>query len=150
MAVKKLALNYDEFIPLDAEELAERGIARAYEQLGPALRKHITVPAEVQEKIDHANNSPSYSVSCLGKDYFIYGEGDHQESWVRATFAFFDIINRQLADTPYRLFAFNGGNELGGMFLTSEQAEKARESLAHKTDWPYLPELQSPWYGQFH
>lgn len=141
-------LNYDEFIPLDAEALAEAGIAQAYGELGPTLRKYIPEPAQIQEKLD--NDSPSYSVSCLGKDYFIYGGNDQDESWGRATFAFFSIVNRQLEGTKFRFFAVNGGNDLGGMFLTPEQAEEARKFLPRKADWPYLPTLDAPWYGQFH
>jgi hypothetical protein len=141
-------LNYDELVPLDAEALAEVGIARAYEELVPALRKYVAAPAEIREKID--NDDPSYTVSCLGRDYFIYGGTDQEKSWGRATFALFDIVNRQLEGTRYRLFAVNGGNDLGGIFLTLERAEAAKKSLPRKQDWPYLPVLKEPWYGQFH
>jgi hypothetical protein len=58
-------------------------------------------------------------------------------------------VNRQLAQTPYRLFAINGGNDLGGMFLTVDEAETAKKSLA-KRAWPYLPVAEPPWYGQYH
>jgi hypothetical protein len=143
-----LALNYDEFIPLDAEALAETGIAQAYEELRPRLRKFISEPSRIQEKIE--NNSPSYSVSALGKDYFIYGRDDQKESWWRATFALFTIVNQQLEGTKYRFYAINSGNDLGGMFLTPEEAEKAKKSLPRKSDWPYLPTPEAPWYGQFH
>lgn len=141
-------LSYDNFLPLDAEALAEGGIAQAYEQLNPTLRKYIPEPAKIQEKVD--SNAPSYSVSCLGRDYFIYGGNDQDESWGRATFALFSILNRQLEGTRYRFFAINAGNDLGGMFLTLEQAEAARKSLPRKADWPYLPVLEAPRYGQFH
>lgn len=105
-------------------------------------------PAAVSERID--SDSPSYAVSRLGVDYPIYAKGDHDESWGRATFALFDIVNRQLAKTPYRFFAINGGNDLGGMFLTPAQAEAAKKSLPRKQDWPYLPSENKPWYGQYH
>jgi hypothetical protein len=93
---------------------------------------------------------PSYTVSCAGIDYPIYDKGDDDESWGRATFALFDIVNRQLAKTPYRFFASNGGNDLFGMFLTPAQAEAAKKSLPRKQDWPYLPNASKPWYGQYH
>jgi hypothetical protein len=141
-------LNYDELIILDAEDLAEAGIKWAYEELRPTLRKYVGSSAELRELID--NENPSYSVSCLGKEYFIYGGDDQEESWGRATFALFDIVNRQLAHTRHRFFAINGGNDLGGMFLTLEQAEAARKSLPRKADWPYLPVIEAPWYGQKH
>lgn len=140
-------LNYEEFIPLDAEDLAETGIKRAYDELRPKLAKYVAAPAEVREIID--SDSPSYKVSCNGQEYFIYGGNDQDASWGRATVALFDIVNRQLAGTQVRLFAFNGGNDLGGMFMTLQQSEVARKSLAKK-DWPYLPTLQAPWFGQYH
>jgi hypothetical protein len=141
-------LKYDECVPLDAEALAEAGIAEAYEKLSPQLRKYIPAPAPIQEKVD--NNSPSYSVSALGRDYFIYGGDDQDESWGRATFALFSIVNQQLEGTKYRFYAVDGGNQLGGMFLTPEDVEKAKKSLPRKADWPYLPTSEPPWYGQFH
>jgi hypothetical protein len=141
-------LNYDEFIPLDAEALAEAGIAQAYEELCPKLQRFITEPARIEENID--SNAPSYSVAALGRNYFIYGGDNHEESWGRATFTLFSIVNRQLEGTKYRFYAINGGNDLGGMFLTEVEAEKARKSLLRKEDWPYLPTSEAPWYGQFH
>jgi hypothetical protein len=141
-------LNYDEWIPLDAEALAEAGVKAAYEELLPRLQQYVPAPAAVTERID--NDAPSYAVSCLGTEYPIYAVGDQDESWGRATFAFFDIVNRQLAKTPYRFFAINGGNDLGGMFLTHAQAEAAKKSLPRKQDWPYLPNASKPWYGQYH
>jgi hypothetical protein len=141
-------LHYDELINLDAEDLAEAGIKQAYEELGPALCKYVHSAAELRDEID--NDVPRYSVMCLGMEYFVYGGDEENESWGRATFALFDIVNRQLTGTPYRFFAINGGNDLGGMFLTLEQAEEAKRSLPRKLDWPYLPVLRAPWYGQYH
>lgn len=129
-------LNYDELIILDAERLAETGIKRAYDELRPKLAEYVAAPAEVIEIID--SDHPSYSVSCNGQKYFIYGGADQDQSWERATFALFDIVNRQLAGTDVRLFAINGGNELGGMFLTLEQFEAAKKSSA-RANRPYLP-----------
>jgi len=143
-----LALNYDDWIHLDAEGLAETGIKTAYDELLPKLRKYIASAAPIEERMD--NEVPSYSVVCRGVEYFIYGRGDQEQSWGNATFAFFDIVNRQLERTGYRFFAINGGNDLGGMFLTPAEAEAARKSLPRKADWPYLPKLERPWYGQYH
>ena len=143
-----LALDYDKLIMLDAEALAEAGIKSAYDKLVTDMRKYIPSVAPIQERID--NDSPSYSVVCLGKEYFIYGGADQDESWGNATFALFDIVNRQLERTNRRFFAINGGNDLGGMFLTPAEAEEARKSLPRKNDWPYLPKPERPWYGQYH
>jgi hypothetical protein len=60
-------LNYDEFIPLDAEALAETGLKPAYEELLPRLQKYVASPAAVSERID--SDAPSYAVSCLGTEY---------------------------------------------------------------------------------
>jgi len=49
-----------------------------------------------------------------------------------------------------RFFAINGGNDLGGMFLTTVEAEEARKSLPRKQDWPYLPTMERTWGGQYH
>jgi len=73
-----------------------------------------------------------------------------EQSWGRATHAFFQIVNDQLTDSKHRLYAINGGNDLGAMFLTQSECEAARRSLSRKEDRPYLPTLEHPWYGQFH
>src|SRR5262245_18311000 len=91
-------LNYDELVILDAENLAETGIKSAYDNLLPSLRKFVASPAKVEERYD--SQAPSYSVLCQGREYAIYKKGsDEYESWGIATFAFFDIVNRQLAGT---------------------------------------------------
>jgi hypothetical protein len=144
-------LDHDRWIHLDAEDLAETGIRKAYERLLPELRKYVPQPAPVEEIID--NDTPRYSVRCGSKEYAIYGpeldEAD-DNSWGHATFAFFHLVNGQLAGSEYRLYAINGGNELGGMFLTPAQARAAQDWLPKPRDWPYLPTDEPPWYGQYH
>ncbi len=145
-------LDYDLFIPLDAENLAETGIAEAYVSLIPELRKYLQQPAQIEEEID--NDAPRYSVKCGEREFNIFGPelgvDSGNNSWGRATFAFFTIINHQLASSPYRFYAINGGNDLGGMFLTPEQAASAQKGLTRRSDWPYLPMVEAPWYGQYH
>ena len=48
-----------------------------------------------------------------------------------------------------RFYAVNGGNDLGGLYLTEEEVDAARQALSSKSDWPYIPTLQGPHYGQF-
>jgi hypothetical protein len=72
------------------------------------------------------------------------------ESWGRATYAFFTIINGQLTDSEYRLYAINSGNDLGGMFLKPIEAQRSTNTLARRNDWPYMPTNEHPWYGQQH
>ncbi len=68
----------------------------------------------------------------------------NENNWGNATFALFDIVNRQLEDTPYRFYAIYGGNDLSGMFLTEEACDEAILSLPRKMDWPYLPTPKGP------
>jgi hypothetical protein len=141
------ALDYDRLILLDAEDLAEGGIGRAYEDLLPELRNYVREPRTVAESHDH--DTPRYAVRCGAWEYVVHGpEVGAHESWGRATFAFFRIVNDQLADAQVRLYAVNGGNDLGGILLTQEKALAARSSLLNPRDWPYLPEDRPPSYGQ--
>ena len=101
--------------------------------------------------IDH--EAGRYAVKSGAKEFVIYApdlQDQGGESWARATVAFFAIINDQLADSEYRFYAINGGNDLGGMFLTPAQALDAQQALPHKTDWPYIPKDEPEWYGQYH
>lgn len=144
-------LNYEKMILFDAEDLAEGGIVRAYESARNVLAQHGAEPAEVQEFVD--SDKPSYSVKCGEQEYVIYSpelSDNEGQSWGRAAHAFFKIINDHLSKSEYRLYAINGGNDLGGMFLTRAECEAAQKSLPRKEDWPYLPTLDHPWYGQHH
>ncbi len=144
-------LDYDKMLILDAEDLAEGGIKQAYASIAGELGKYIPDPAEIHEILD--DDSPSYLVKCGDLEYPIYGPAlpdEEGKAWGRAAYAFFEIVNDQLANSAYRLYAINGGNDLRGTFLTQPECEAARRSLREKKDWPYLPALEHPWYGQFH
>jgi hypothetical protein len=146
--VADAVLDYDQLIPLDAEDLAEQGIGAAYVRLLPLLRQHVATPAAVHDLIDA--ETPSYGVRCADEDYLVYGPampGSDRESWGRATCIFFRIVNAQL-DQAIRFYAIGGGNDLGGMFLTAETAKRACSMLSRKSDWPYIPQFDPPWYGQ--
>lgn len=145
-------LNYDEMIFLDAEDLGEGSIGSSYKRdILPILARHVDSTADVIEELD--TEVGSYKVSCQGKKYLIYSpdmDMSEGQSWGNATFALFDIVNRQLQNSSVRFYAINGGNDLGGMFLTEETYSQAIKSLSRKTDWPYLPKPDHPWYGQEH
>jgi hypothetical protein len=144
-------LDYDKMLQLDAETLAEAGIKKTYQSILDVLRQYAPEPLQVQEVVD--NDAPSYVVKCGDREYPIYSPSlpdEEGQSWGRATYTFFKIINDQLARSEYRLFAINGGNDLGGIFLTQPECEAARKSLRRKSDWPYLPTSAHPWYGQYH
>jgi hypothetical protein len=139
-------LDYSKIVLLDAEDLAEGGIQAVYKDLLPELLKYVQEADEITEVLD--DKAPSYSVHHRDHEYVIYGpENEYDESWDNATYALFSIVNTQLTGSPYRFYAINGGNDLGGMFLTSEQYESAKRSIERESDWPYFPSDQPPAYG---
>jgi hypothetical protein len=144
-------LDYDQMILLDAEALAEGGIGDAYQLVLPKLRQYVSQPADIEDLLDE--NVPRYAVRYRDREYSIYSpdlEDRDGQSWGRATHALFSIVNDQLTNSPHRFYAINGGNDLGGIFLTPAESEAARMSLSGKTDWPYMPTLDPPWFGQHH
>jgi hypothetical protein len=144
------AIDYDVAISLDAESLAEQGVRSSYkEDVAPALVAFGIAPAPVREEIDAENGR--YSVEAQGVRYEITGPSIQEaDSWGNATFAMFDIVNRQLEHTDIRFFALNGGNDLLGIFMTAGQAELARRALPHKSDWPYIVTPEPHWNGAYH
>ncbi|MFT3667954.1 MAG: hypothetical protein QM795_05075 [Pseudoxanthomonas sp.] len=144
-----MPLDYDTMIFLDAEALAETGIGEAYEQLLPELKRYVAQPLPVEEVFDP--EAPRYALRVERREYVIYTpDTEGGASWGAAAYVFFKIVNDQLAGSDVRFYAINGGNDLGGMFLTTEEAKAARDELPRRQDWPYLPEADGPWYGQYH
>lgn len=140
-------LDYEQMHLLDAEDLAEGGIAAAYQGLGAAIRIYVSNPVSIYEH--DAESGLSYSVSAGESQYDIYTPCTPASvSWGRATFALFDIVNRQLQRAPVWFYAINAGNDLGGMFLTPEQVHLAMATITIPTDWPYIPNNEEPWFGQ--
>jgi hypothetical protein len=139
-------LDYDQLIQLDAEDLAEEGIARAYRQLEAELRARGVEPAALEEVV--SEDGASYQVRCRGVTYPVYAEPIAEQSWGLATYAFFAIVNEQLPKTGPQLYAVNGGNDLGALFLTEEEVAQARAALPRRSDWPYLPTKEAPTFGQ--
>jgi hypothetical protein len=145
-------LDYDHMILLDAEALAEGGIGSSYRKdIAPVLKQYVATPAGISEEL--GTEAGSYKVTSQGQTYVIYSPGmdlEQGQSWGNATFALFDIVDRQLQGSSVRFYAVNGGNDLGGIFLTQETYNRAVGDLRRKRDWPYLPEAAPPWYGQPH
>jgi len=147
----KFTLDYNKMLVLDAEALAETGIKESYQSVVRVLGQYVPEPAQIQEMVD--NDAPSYIVKCGDVEYVIYSPAlpdEEGQTWGRATYAFFKMINDQLTKSEYRLYAINGGNDLGGLFLTKSECDAARKSLPRKEDWPYLPTPEHPWHGQYH
>jgi hypothetical protein len=151
LVTMKFELNYNDTVFLDAETLAEGGIKDAYTALLQRLRQYTPKPQEVYEDLDR--DAERYAVRWGTKEVVIYAPNlswEKGESWGRATFAFFSLVNDQLRASEYKFYAINDGNDLGGMFLTPAQALAARKTLPNQSDWPYLPTAEEPWFGQFH
>lgn len=142
-------LDYDQLIFLDAEDLAEQGINEAYENIKPRLKEYVKEPAKIEEVAD--NKIPFYKVSSQELLFEIYGpelEDGKGQSWGRATFALFSIVNNQIKGKDIKFYAINAGNDLGGIFLSLDEARLARKSMRRKTDSPYIPTNKHPRYGQ--
>jgi hypothetical protein len=144
-------IDLDQTVHLDAETLAEGGIAEAYESLRPRLQEYVPKPGTITEEKD--GNGDRYLVRFRDREFLIYAPGidtSQGQSWGRAMHALFTIVNDQLAESRHRLYAIDGANDLRGIFLTGDQVEAARKALPQRTDWPYLPTDEHPWYGQYH
>jgi hypothetical protein len=103
-------LDYDQLVLLDAETLAEGRIREAYEALHPQLRHHLSAPGDIDDR------APQYAVRYGGREYVIYSPELDDNSWGRATYAFFSIIDDQLTTSTHRFYAINGGMILAGCF----------------------------------
>ena len=141
-------INYDELLFLDAENLAEVGMAEGYEQIKTEFGKRKITLSSIEEIVDDEHGT--YHVKHAGKTYCIYSGKNDTNSWSNATVALFEIVNSQLQELDLHLYALNGGNDLCGTILTESEFAKAREQLISKTDWPYIPEHGDDWLGQPH
>jgi len=145
---RDLSFDWDRAIPLDAEELAEGGMEEAYARIAKEFRKLGVGLAPVQSLSD----AEGYAIACGGRTIQVYRERDVAKGGLQgmATVALFDLVNGQLCDQPFRLWALLGGNDLCGIILSEDEAIKARKKLPRKQDWPYLPRLGDAWLGMHH
>ena len=142
-------IDHDRAVLLDAEELAEQGMAAAYEAMAPRLRAIGVTPDRLTETVN--SGTASYSVRFRGRNYPIsLPAEDDAMARARATVAFFEIVNAQLGTTSYRFYALNADNELAGILLTRADYRRAMATTRRATDRPYLPALSPPWFGQPH
>ncbi len=141
------AIDYDFAITLDAEELAELGVAAGYAELAPHLAAAGVEPRPPRELTDSDNGE--YAVVYEDRIYRICGPDLDDDSWGRATHALFDIVNTQLSGTGLSWYAINGGNDLHAILLTDAEAALSRRALPRRQDWPYLPTDEPPWFGAF-
>ncbi len=142
-------LDYDQAIFLDAERLAEQGILSAYRELLPRLSAYAVAPLEVTETL--GDGGLRYSIGAGGREFVIWEVVDdgkqNTDGWERATVAFFQIVNASLHASTHRFYAINGGNDLFGMFLTEQELAAARQAIAKRSYWPWLPDDRVPNLG---
>lgn len=145
--VSPSAFDDDDIVHLDAESLAEQGILFAYRNLLPRLQPYLSSPPnQVVEEVE--DDPPRYVVHAGGKSYGIWDDDNlDKNGWERATVAFFDIVNANLEASETKFYAVYGGNDLSGVFLTGEQFAKSRRVFDNRSDWPWLPVDQPPYYG---
>ena len=136
----------------DAERLAEGGVAEFIESLQPFLGRLGVKPSVADNWGDH-----DYTITLDGKEYLIWSVKElkeHGNVWGLATVRTFEIINNLLAeqDTTERLFALQGGNDLGAIFLTDQMKQLLWQSSDFRRgDLPYIPVSgDDSWYGQPH
>jgi hypothetical protein len=137
-------------IHLDAEELAELGMAGVYQTVQPGMRARGVTPEPLSEEVDE--ETVRYAVSFRGRTYPILSGGDDLDSFdarARATVVFFQIINAQMEGTLYRFYALRADNDLAGTFLTEEEYRSAA-ARGPREERPYIPVLVPPWFGQQH
>ena len=139
-------IDYEQLIPLDAERLAEQGIAAAYAEVLPQLQRYAASPLPVHDEVE--GDTGAYAVRAGPHRFAVYGPGlDGGEDWARAAVALFALVNANLEGSPYRFYALYGDNDLAGVFLTEAQCAQARRAIASRSSWPYLPVMQPPHYG---
>jgi hypothetical protein len=140
------SIDYEQVVHLDAEDLAEQGIKTAYVELMPALLRHSKAPIEISEEIDA--DAGSYTVVANGSRHEIWAPAlNSEDGWARAAVTLFSIVNANLDQSSVKFYALYGGNDLSGVFLTSEQYALARKTIKNPSYWPYLPVMEPPHYG---
>lgn len=144
-------IDYDKVIHLDAESLAEMGIADAYAELiagaGDLGVDWLPIEENWDGKEEGYDGGSNYRVTLGGRTDFVFGNPPSGNPWAMASATFFDIVNRQLVGRPFKFYALLGGNDLQAVLLTDEEFEAAQKYHAGTIDVPYLPNKTPPNYG---
>jgi hypothetical protein len=144
-------IDYEMAIPLDAESLAETGMKEAYEELQRQSGDIGVKWAPMRELWDGQDEGydggENYRLEVSGKIYPVFGSAPTNDPWSVATATFFDVVNSQLSESPFKFYGVNAGNDLHVVRLTAEEFEEAK--LYHKGSpyCPYLPDYLPPKYG---
>lgn len=134
----------DRFVPLDAETLAEDGVADTLTLLSPYLDMRDAAPVTMETI---ASDGVDYRVSVNGRAYDVYTPADPADaSWGLATETFARIVNDLLPDAGQdRFFVVYGGNDLFGVFLPPEILPFFDSLPPHER--PYTPSRAAPDFG---
>ena len=144
-AIQAVELNYDHAILLDAEDLAEGGINEAIEAIQVDLNR-LKIPVKLSAvKETHGEIG---SIEYKSKTIVIYDskKENNDHLWALATYALFFIVNDQLANSGFKLYAVNGGNDLVG-FLLKDNEYRAAIKVPDIDNRPYLPSDKPPMFG---
>jgi len=141
------AIDYDQAVSLDSEDLAEQGMKEAYDRLAPSLVALGVSPEPISEAVDSV--APTYKVTFRGQTVDLWQTPSEGLSWCRAGRVFFEIVNAQLKP-GLRFYALNNGNDLHGIFLTDADYARAMTEIDKKTDRPFIPTEEPEWCGQPH
>lgn len=140
----------------DAEDLAEGGITDFVSTISGFLTNEgIQLP-----RIESDFTPDGYKVAIGNELVEIYGlsdlerDADGTESglvWGLAAARAFRLVNQLLiaANSPERMYAVNGGNDLYGFFLTEELRRLIMDHpQAVASDGPYIVSEEYPSFGQ--
>jgi hypothetical protein len=143
--MRAVELNYDHAILLDAEDLAEGGINKAIETIQADLnRAKIPVKLSAVKETHGEIGSIEYKNKTIV--FFDSEKENNDHLWALATYALFFVVNDQLEDSGYKLYAVNGGNDLVG-FLLRDNEYRAAIKVTDVDNRPYLPSDKPPMFG---
>jgi hypothetical protein len=146
------------FFHADAEDLAEGGICAFIRKVEPFLTAQGVRVPELQDEV----TEKGYTVRVGGTPHLIYAAADLQRDsngkepgviWGLAMTRGFRIVDQllEVAGSPERLYAANGGNDLFAFFLTPELHQiVSQHPDADAKDGPYKPTEDYPWFGEPH
>lgn len=132
-------------VQLDAESLAEGGIADGLLRVGPQVRaRGLRLDDFATLRVE-----PDYAVRLNGKTYEVYGADDLADGraiWPLATETFFRMLNENMSsfskDRAYALFA---GNDLQVIFISPALVPFFETMPVEQR--PYTPTRNGPQYG---
>jgi hypothetical protein len=139
---------------VDAEELAEGGVAAFLEEVRPFLESQgVAVPPLVDHlTVEYTLLAGEEQLPIWTRDDFNRDLGSEPgRIWGASSARTVQILNRwlQAAQSAERAYGVNGGNDFFVLFLTPELFSLIeRSSAASPQEAPYTPNLEYPRFGQ--